>query len=67
MDRQPADLARKGASERVAHRGVDLAGDLGDRHAVRHGQLQLDLEPVVEPDVDPGLTQAEPPHQSLER
>ena len=66
MDRQPADLPGQRAPKRVAHRRIDLAGDLGDRDAVGHGQVELDLEPVVEAEVDPRLAQAEPAEEALE-
>ena len=67
MDRQPPDLAPEGSSDRVADRGLDLAGDLRDRHAVGDRQVQLDLKRVPRRTRMPGLAESEPAEKSLER
>ena len=62
VDRQPADLAAERSPDRVADRRIDLAGDLGDRHAVGDRQVEVDGEArraTVER-ADPGLGEPEP-------
>ena len=47
VDRQPRDLAAERPAERVANGRIDLPGDLGDRDAVGHGQVEIDGEGVM--------------------
>ena len=43
-DRQPVGLAAERRQQRVAHRALDLAGDLGDRQAIGDRQVEVDRE-----------------------
>ena len=43
----------------IADRGIDLAGDLGDRDAECHGDIELDLDAVVDGDGQSGRGEAE--------
>ena len=60
MDDELSDLEIEGAPDRVADVGVDLAGDLGDRHAQGDVEVELEVEPVVEaqPEAGPAEVQA---------
>ena len=67
MDRQLADLAAEGPSDRVADGRIDLARDLGDRDAVGDREIELDVERGAEVDVDPRLGETEARQQALVR
>ena len=56
------DLAVERVAERVADRRVDLAGDLGDRHAVGDGEVELDRRSAGRRGgrAMPGLAEPEP-------
>ena len=59
VDDDAGHLAVQRPPDRVADGRVDLAGDLGDRDAQGDGQVQLDLDAVIEADGEPGLPEAE--------
>src|SRR5690349_11529061 len=44
-DRQVVDLPAERASNRVAHREIDLPGNLGDRQSLRDAQVHADRQP----------------------
>jgi hypothetical protein len=67
MDGEARDLAAEAPSDGVTHRRIDLPGDLGDGHAVRDGQVQLDLEPRVKTKPDPRLAEPDQAKKSPER
>jgi hypothetical protein len=58
VDRDPADLA---------DRGIDLAGDLGYRDTEGDGDVQLDVDPVIDADGDAGRGETEPFDQATDR
>ena len=64
---QPADLATERVADRVADGRIDLAGDLGDRDAVRDGQVEVDVDGFAEVDGDPRLGEPEPLEEALVR
>ena len=66
-DRDPVGLAAERVEQRVAHRALDLARDLGDREAVRDGQLEVDRERVADLEVEARVREAEPLEEPPDR
>ena len=67
VDRDPADLAVDSLPDGIADRGIDLAGDLGYRDTKRDGDVQLDVDPVIDADGDSGRSETEPLDQATDR
>ena len=67
VDGHPADVAIERVAQRVTDRRVDLAGDLGDRNAVRDGQVEVDVDRVAEMDGDARLGEPDPFEEALVR
>jgi hypothetical protein len=67
VDRDPADLAVDGLPDGIADRGIDLAGDLGYRDTEGDGDVQLDVDPVIDADGDAGRGETEPFDQATDR
>ena len=67
MDRHGADLASERPAQRVADRGIDLAGHLGDGQPVgdRHADVDGHLGP--EGDADRPAAKADPVEERLAR
>jgi hypothetical protein len=59
-DRDPVRLPAQGVPERVPDGGVHLARDLRDREAVCDRQVEVDDEPAIHPDAQPGVPEAGP-------
>ena len=62
-DRDAVRLAAQRVHDRVAHRGLDLARDLGDRQAVGDVEVEVDRQRLADLEPQPGMGDAQPLQQ----